>query len=91
MAALTTSLALTILMGGFLLLVLYFILQVEDWRSYTPTGGGVGRGEEQRSVYEQKPSGVLRWLTTVDHKDIGILYGVSRVGRVRLGAVSARC
>nr|WP_253738205.1 cbb3-type cytochrome c oxidase subunit I [Halohasta salina] len=29
-----------------------------------------GRGTE----YEHKPGGIFRWLTTVDHKDIGILY-----------------
>ncbi len=76
MAAISTSLVLTVLMGVFLLAVFYFLAQVEDWRSYTPTGGGVSRGEQQRSGYEQKPAGILRWLTTVDHKDIGILYGI---------------
>ncbi|WP_423746073.1 cytochrome c oxidase subunit I (plasmid) [Haladaptatus sp. SPP-AMP-3] len=89
MAALTTSLALSILMGGFLLVVLYFILQVEDWRSYTPTGGGFGRGEEQGVGYAQKPSGILRWLTTVDHKDIGILYGIYGLVAFAWGGIGA--
>jgi cytochrome c oxidase subunit I len=75
MAALTTDLALTILMGGFLLLVLFYVLRVEDWRSYTPAGGGWGQVEERRVEYAEKPAGVVRWLTTVDHKDIGMLYG----------------
>ncbi len=76
MAALSTDLALTILMGGFLLVVLFYVLRVEDWRSYTPAGGGVGQVEERRVEYEEKPGGLIRWLTTVDHKDIGMLYGV---------------
>ncbi len=76
MAAISTSLVLTILMGMFLIAVFYYILQVEDWRSYTPAGGGVGGAEERRTGYEEKPTGIVRWLTTVDHKDIGILYGV---------------
>ncbi len=76
MAALTMDLALTILMGGFLLAVLFFVLRVEDWRSYTPAGGGWGQVEERRVEYAEKPAGILRWLTTVDHKDIGMLYGL---------------
>ena len=76
MSVLTIDLALTILMSGFLLLVLYYIIRVEDWRSYSPTGGGFGQGEDQRAEYVDKPSGIIRWLTTVDHKDIGILYGI---------------
>ncbi|WP_076432289.1 cytochrome c oxidase subunit I [Haladaptatus litoreus] len=63
-------------MGGFLLAVLFFVLRVEDWRSYTPAGGGLGQVEERRVEYAEKPSGILRWLTTVDHKDIGMLYGL---------------
>ncbi|SIR84004.1 cytochrome c oxidase subunit 1 [Haladaptatus litoreus] len=76
MAALPMDLALTVLMGGFLLAVLFFVLRVEDWRSYTPAGGGLGQVEERRVEYAEKPSGILRWLTTVDHKDIGMLYGL---------------
>ncbi|WP_227357159.1 cytochrome c oxidase subunit I [Haladaptatus salinisoli] len=62
-------------MGGFLLLVLYYVLRVEDWRSYTPAGGGWGQVEDRRVEYAEKPAGIVRWLTTVDHKDIGLLYG----------------
>ncbi len=76
MAALPMDLVLTVLMGGFLLAVLFFVLRVEDWRSYTPAGGGLGQVEERRVEYAEKPSGILRWLTTVDHKDIGMLYGL---------------
>ncbi|WP_327053829.1 cytochrome c oxidase subunit I [Halomicrococcus gelatinilyticus] len=63
-------------MGTLLLVVLYFILSIEDWRSYAPTVGGTAGAEERRTEYVEKPSGWIRWLTTVDHKDIGLLYGV---------------
>ena len=69
------QLLLTLLMGAFLLAVAYFLTRVENWRSYTPLGAGGGVGEESGYVSEEKPAGVIRWLTTVDHKDIGMLYG----------------
>ncbi|WP_253736983.1 cbb3-type cytochrome c oxidase subunit I [Halohasta salina] len=35
-------------------------------------------GEETGGAYveSEKPAGLTRWLTTVDHKDIGLLYGL---------------
>ena len=36
-----------------------------------------------------RPSGLLRWVTTVDHKDIGILYLVTSVGFFVLGGIEA--
>ncbi|MFB6304363.1 MAG: cbb3-type cytochrome c oxidase subunit I, partial [Haloferacaceae archaeon] len=72
----TGQLALTVLMGLFLLGVAAWLARVENWRSYTPVGGfGVGTGESAY-VSEEKPAGIVRWLTTVDHKDIGMLYGL---------------
>ncbi|MFB6243994.1 MAG: cbb3-type cytochrome c oxidase subunit I, partial [Halobaculum sp.] len=68
-------------MGLFLLAVAGFLTRVENWRSYTPlgsAGGGVGDTVEGY-VEEEKPGGLLRWLTTVDHKDIGMLYGLYAV------------
>ncbi|WP_458187398.1 cytochrome c oxidase subunit I [Haladaptatus sp. NG-WS-4] len=63
-------------MGVFLLAVAMFIARIENWRSYTPlTGGGYGYGDRTRQGHEEKPAGIIRWLTTVDHKDIGLLYG----------------
>ncbi|MFC6988223.1 cytochrome c oxidase subunit I [Haloplanus sp. GCM10025708] len=69
----TGQLALTVLMGIFLVGVAAWLARVENWRSYTPlaSGGGGAHG----TGHAEKPSGVIRWLTTVDHKDIGILYG----------------
>ncbi len=73
----TSSLVLTVLMGVFLVAVAAFLTRIEDWRSYTPltdVGGALGGSTDYG--HEEKPAGIIRWFTTVDHKDIGILYGV---------------
>ncbi|WP_129115270.1 cbb3-type cytochrome c oxidase subunit I [Halegenticoccus tardaugens] len=62
-------------MGVFLVAVAAWIARVENWRSYTPLAGGGAVGQESGYVAEEKPAGIIRWLTTVDHKDIGMLYG----------------
>ena len=73
----TSQLILTVLMGVFLLAVAGFLTRVERFNSYTPLGsGGATLGDTgEQYVEEEKPSGIVRWLTTVDHKDIGMLYG----------------
>ncbi|MFQ3475249.1 cytochrome-c oxidase [Halonotius sp. F2-221B] len=63
-------------MGVFLVAVATFLTRIENWRSYTPVGGGGSFIEESGYIDEEKPAGIVRWLTTVDHKDIGILYGL---------------
>ena len=70
------QITLTVLMGVFLVAVATFLTRIENWRSYTPVGGGGSFIEESGYVDEEKPTGIIRWLTTVDHKDIGILYGL---------------
>ena len=75
MADFTVELALSVLMGLFLIAILFFVMRVEDWRRYAPIGGFGGMGERREHVHREKPGGLIRWLTTVDHKDIGILYG----------------
>ena len=70
------QITLTVLMGVFLVAVATFLTRIENWRSYTPVGGGGSFIEESGYVDEEKPAGIIRWLTTVDHKDIGILYGL---------------
>jgi cytochrome c oxidase subunit 1 len=63
----------TVAMGVLLVAVAAWLARVENWRSVgSPTGGGATGTD--RSTRE-KPTGVVRWLTTVDHKDIGVLYG----------------
>jgi cytochrome c oxidase subunit 1 len=69
------QLALTVLMGVFLVGVIALLSRMENLRTYTPLGSGsAGYGDE--TSHGHKPAGLIRWLTTVDHKDIGILYGV---------------
>ena len=74
--AISEQLALTALMGIVLVAVAAWLARVENWRSYTPLVGGGAVGGEPGHVSREKPTGIARWLTTVDHKDIGILYGV---------------
>ncbi|WP_083862082.1 cytochrome c oxidase subunit I [Halogeometricum pallidum] len=69
------QLALTVLMGVFLVAVAAWLARVENWRTYTPLAGGGGAYGQEGYTSEEKPSGLIRWLTTVDHKDIGLLYG----------------
>jgi len=89
MAQITGEITLAVLMGLFLLVVAYWLTRVEDWRSYVPMGRG-GRVEERPSYgTEDKPGGLMRWLTTVDHKDIGIMYGVLSIVALVWGGVGA--
>jgi len=76
--AIGDQILLTVLMGGFLLLVAVWLSRVAEWRTYTPlvSAGGGAMGEETAEEHAEKPGGLVRWLTTVDHKDIGILYGL---------------
>nr|WP_247376128.1 cytochrome c oxidase subunit I [Halorientalis brevis] len=46
---------------------------------------GIYGGETE---HEEKPSGITRWLTTVDHKDIGIMYGVYAVIAFAWGGIA---
>ncbi|WP_075936918.1 cbb3-type cytochrome c oxidase subunit I [Halosegnis longus] len=69
------QLALTVLMGVFLVGVVTLVSRMENLRAYTPlVSGDAGYGDSTATSH--KPSGLIRWLTTVDHKDIGILYGI---------------
>jgi len=72
----SAQISLTVLMGVFLVAVATWLTRVENWRSYTPVGGGGSFIDDSGYVDEEKPAGIIRWLTTVDHKDIGILYGL---------------
>jgi cytochrome c oxidase subunit 1 len=71
---------LSIVMGALLLGATAWLARVENWTA-TPIGGGgegaVGDGTDiEHGHGHEKPGGVIRWLTTVDHKDIGLMYGV---------------
>ncbi|PSP90151.1 cytochrome-c oxidase [Halobacteriales archaeon QS_4_69_34] len=73
-------------MGLFLAGVAAWLARIENWRSYTPLAGG-GVAEESGYAHEEKPGGLLRWLTTVDHKDIGLLYGTYGVIAFTVGGL----
>jgi cytochrome c oxidase subunit 1 len=71
--AITVELVITVLMAMVLLAMGIFLSRFENV-SYTGESAAGGYGGEEG--HAEKLSGVARWLTTVDHKDIGILYGV---------------
>ena len=85
------QLALTVFMAVLLVAIVAILTRLEDWRSYTPLagGGGAGYGEGAGHGHEEKPGGLTRWLTTVDHKDIGILYGTFAVITFSVGGIMA--
>jgi cytochrome c oxidase subunit 1 len=70
------QLALTVLAGVLLVGVFALLSRMEGWRRYNPVAGGTGYGGEAEHGHAEKPAGLARWLTTVDHKDIGIMYGL---------------
>ena len=79
------NLAVTVLTGLVLVGISAWLSRIEDWRSYAPLAAGADYGEETGGAHgtggahEEKPAGLIRWLTTVDHKDIGIMYGAFAV------------
>ncbi|MFB6073563.1 MAG: cbb3-type cytochrome c oxidase subunit I [Haloarculaceae archaeon] len=86
-----TSLVLTATMAALAVLVVGAVARLENWRSYTPLAGGgtvAGYGGETGHGHEEKPGGLVRWLTTVDHKDIGLMYGTFAVVAFAWGGVA---
>jgi cytochrome c oxidase subunit 1 len=82
------DIALTGVMAVLLVGVIALLTRIENWRSYTPlAGGGTATGETV--VHREKPAGIIRWLTTVDHKDIGLLYGLYGIIAFAVGGIMA--
>jgi len=67
------ELAISILMGLLLVGVGWWVTSIENWRSYTAAGAATD--QQSTPATSEKPAGLVRWLTTVDHKDIGLMYG----------------
>jgi cytochrome c oxidase subunit 1 len=88
MQLVTGDLLLSGLLGLALLAVLAWLTRTADWRSYAITSGG-GEGATPEHAHVEKPSGIARWLTTVDHKDIGILYGAFALFAFAWGGIAA--
>ncbi|MCU4800934.1 cbb3-type cytochrome c oxidase subunit I [Halobacteria archaeon HArc-gm2] len=74
----SAELAIAVAMVVVVVLVAVLVSRIQEWRWYSPlSGAGSGTGEVEPSFPAvDKPGGIVRWLTTVDHKDVGILYGV---------------
>ena len=85
--AISGQLGLTVLMGVFLLAVAVWLARLENWQSYTPLAGGGFAGSTGEEIAHEKPSGLIRWFTTVDHKDIGILYGLFGITAFTVGGL----
>jgi len=84
------DLVLTGLMAVLLVGVTAVLTRIENWRSYTPlAGGGTATGEDSVVLNREKPTGLIRWLTTVDHKDIGLLYGLYAIIAFAVGGIMA--
>ncbi|WP_082677733.1 cbb3-type cytochrome c oxidase subunit I [Haloferax sp. Q22] len=71
----TGQLVLTGVMALLLAGVVWWVSHVKRRQSYSVSAGGTSTGVQPAERVE-KPSGLIRWLTTVDHKDIGLMYGV---------------
>jgi len=84
------DLVLTGLMAVLLVGITAVLTRIESWRSYTPlAGGGTATGEDAVVRKREKPAGLIRWLTTVDHKDIGLLYGLYAIIAFAVGGIMA--
>ena len=84
------DLVLTGLMAVLLVGIIALLTRIENWRSYTPlAGGGTATGEDAAVIHREKPAGIIRWLTTVDHKDIGLLYGLYAIIAFAVGGIMA--
>ncbi|RRJ33078.1 cbb3-type cytochrome c oxidase subunit I [Halocatena pleomorpha] len=80
-----------VLVGGLLLAVAVVFTLRNGWPPTLalPDGGHFVGGEEAEQLETEKPGGVFRWFTTVDHKDIGLLYIVFATATALWGGTDA--
>jgi len=62
-------------MGIALIGISYWLFKVRKEKRVAADGGVQDVVDEEGYSHHEKPSGIVRWLTTVDHKDIGLMYG----------------
>jgi cytochrome c oxidase subunit 1 len=82
------QLTLTVVTALLLFGVAWTVANLENWRSYSPFGGSGAYHQGHEHTHAEKPAGIVRWLTTVDHKDIGILYGAFAILSFAWGGVA---
>jgi cytochrome c oxidase subunit 1 len=87
--AIGAQLVLTVAMFVFLVGVFMWLARVGDRANYEPITGGAGGYSEAGHGHAEKPGGLIRWFTTVDHKDIGIMYGLFAVIAFAWGGLAA--
>jgi cytochrome c oxidase subunit 1 len=63
----------TVITGGLLIVAAGYLSRVGSGYTLSVVSSSVA---DDAATHTEKPSGLVRWLTTVDHKDIGILYGL---------------
>ncbi|MFD1643185.1 cbb3-type cytochrome c oxidase subunit I [Halohasta litorea] len=84
MVQLSSQVALTVVMG--IVFISIAVLLSRRQPQSVPSGGGEFVGSEE--IGGEKLRGLLRWVTTVDHKDIGLLYGVFAVISFAWGGIA---
>ncbi|WP_353633205.1 cytochrome c oxidase subunit I (plasmid) [Halobacterium sp. NMX12-1] len=82
------QLTLTVVTALLLFGVAWTIANLENWRSYSPFGRSGAYHQEREHGHSEKPAGLVRWLTTVDHKDIGLLYGAFAIISFAWGGIA---
>jgi len=82
------QLTLTVVTALLLFGVAWTIANLENWRSYSPFGRSGAYHQEHEHGHSEKPAGLVRWLTTVDHKDIGLLYGAFAILSFAWGGIA---
>ncbi|MFD1645815.1 cbb3-type cytochrome c oxidase subunit I [Haloarchaeobius litoreus] len=85
--ALGSELLLTTVTAAVLFAVVGLVTSRVDWRTYVYADAGYGAAGGE-AVHVEKPGGIVRWLTTVDHKDIGLLYGLFAVLSFAWGGIA---
>ena len=86
--AVSPSLVLSTLMALLLVAIVGWLVRFER-RWAVPSGAAPGAGSYLTVGREGKLTGLSRWLTTVDHRDIGLMYGVFATVMLAAGGLAA--